>query len=528
MSATGASSAADLADGCDGGHAGPGVPLLSGRALSKSYGPTRALAGVDLDLAAGDWLAVLGENGAGKSTLSRIIAGSVVPDAGELRIAGRTVRFSSPRAALRAGVVMIPQEISCLPDLSVAENICLGDWPRRYGVVSRRSMTSSAAEQLERLGAPIDPGRPMSELRLADRQLVEIARALARRARVLVLDEPTAALSAQDAARLFLVLEQSVAAGIALVYISHRLDEIFAHANRVLVLRDGQVVLDAPVRMHLPAEVVSAMLGRELAARRSDATKPARGPVRLEYRRDAATAGRSELALEVSSGEIVGLYGLRGAGCDEVIEEIAGARTGRGTVRVDGGAPMRWRSPRSAIRRGVVYVPAERKSQGLVVGGSIKDNLMLVARRAVARFGVIQRRRESELAVRYLELLHVRAVSASQVAGELSGGNQQKVLLASRLCAEPKVLLLHEPTRGVDVGARSELQAVITEMAREGVAVLLVTSDVAEAVEVCDRLLVMFDGQLVADLAGADKTEVAALGIAAGSDRHSHLGAVAP
>jgi ABC-type sugar transport system ATPase subunit len=489
--------------------------LLSGSGLTKRYGRTAALTQVSFRLGRGDWLAVLGENGAGKSTLCKIIGGAVVPDSGGLSMDGRPLRLTAPRMALQAGIVTIPQELSPVADLTVAENVCLGEWPRRHGVVSRRAMARVAERELERLMTPIPVRRRMSELRLADLQLVEIARALARKAKVLVLDEPTAALSAHDSERLFRVLGELVAGGVGLVYISHRLDEIFTHCNRAMVLRDGREVLDEQVSELAPHQVVRAMLGRS-ADQRSHVRKPAAGPCRLRYHREPLRPGGPGMDLGVAAGEVTCLFGLRGSGCDEVIEEVAGARRRpHSEVRLEAAPDPLPGGPRAAIKRGVVYLPAERKTQGLLTAASIRDNLLLLARPRVARHGMVRRKNETALAGGFLESLRVRSAGINQAVGELSGGNQQKVLVGSRLAAEPKVLLMHEPTRGVDVGARADIHRLVRSLADQGMAILLVTSDVGEAIDVADRVIVMTDGEIAGELSGAAITKARALSLAA-------------
>ncbi|MCW2567799.1 MAG: transporter related protein [Mycobacterium sp.] len=483
------------------------APVLAVEGLGKSYGRHRVLDGVTFDLAAGETTALLGENGAGKSTLAKILAGAVPPDAGRVLVDGNPVQLSSPRVALEHGIAFIPQELVYVPKLSVAENVCLGRWPRRAGFTSGAALRRRAAAEAERFGFDLPLERDMDTLTLAQQQMVEILKALARRSRVILLDEPTAALSSHDSERLLDVMTGLAADGVGVLYISHRLDEVFRACRTVHVLRNGRLVRSSAVGDTTPRGVIEDMLGRsadetEVPTRDRAGARPVlsvRG-----YER-AGLPPLRDVSFEVGEGEIVGLYGVRGAGAEVIAETLGGLHPEvTGETTVDGTKVRTLRRPLAARRAGIAYVPADRKSQGLALTLPIQQSLSMLVLRTLSRLGVVARRRERATAAQLATDVQLRARGLGQLVGELSGGNQQKVLVGSRIAMRPKVLVLQEPTRGVDVGARLEIHRLLRRLADDGTATLLVTSDIEEAVNLSDRLLVVRDGAVVSEFPRPD------------------------
>jgi ribose transport system ATP-binding protein len=496
------------------------APLLSVSGISKSYGGYRALEAVDFILQAGQAVAVIGENGAGKSTFAKILAGVIRPDTGSIFLEGEEVHFSSPRDALRHGVAFIPQELAYLPNLSVAENILVGAWPSRLGFTNRAMTLRRARDAALRFGIELDLRRSMAGLTLGERQLVEIVKVLTRRARLIVLDEPTASLSEQESKILFGVLKSLAGQGVGFVYISHRMDEVYRFSDRVDVLRNGAHVAAVAPSETTPAKLIEHMLGQ--AGERLPDAAPRSGRVEqrlqiVDWRLDGIPALRG-VDIGVGGGEIVGVFGLRGAGQELIAEGLAGLHGKiRGGLVVNGRRRRVFTKPRQAGAAQISYVPAERKRDGLVLSLSIQANLTLLILGWISRFGIRSRRLESRRAHALAERLSIRYRSLNQKTGELSGGNQQKVMVGSRLARQPTVFVLQEPTRGVDVGARLEIHKFLRELAVGGAAILLVTSDVEEAVLVSDRLLIMREGAVAAELSGAAKTQSQALAIATAS-----------
>ncbi|HUX35356.1 MAG TPA: sugar ABC transporter ATP-binding protein [Gemmatimonadaceae bacterium] len=485
---------------------------LTAHELVKQYPGVRALDGVGIAVRGGEVHAVAGENGAGKSTLMKILSGAVRPDAGTLAVDGRPVRFESPRDAHAAGIRMIHQELSLVPELSVAENVFLGAEPARRGVVDRARQTRDARAVLDRLGQDrLDPGARVADLPLAARQMTEIAKAVAARARTLIMDEPTAILAQEETEALFRVIEQLRDEGVAIVYISHRLDEIFRIAGRVTVLRDGQLVTSAPASELSRADVVRLMVGRELAA---GYPRAAAAPGAELLRLDGVHSGPvHDASFTLRAGEIVGLVGLVGAGRTELARAVFGAAPlTAGAMWLDG-RPFAPRAPGDAIAAGVALLPEDRKRQGLVLMATIRENVSLPSLPALARRGVVDRARERSGVGRWIDALGVRTPSLDRPAQLLSGGNQQKVVLARWMLRHARVLLFDEPTRGIDVGAKAEIYALMRRLADEGGAILMISSDLPEALGMADRLLVMRDGRLVGELSRAEASpdRVAAL-----------------
>jgi ribose transport system ATP-binding protein len=491
---------------------------LHAREIRKSFGGVEVLRGVDLDATGGEVLALLGENGAGKSTLVKILAGDYEADSGTIEIAGESYRTLDPSAARRRGIRMIFQELAAAPDLTVAENVMLGQWPSRKGIVNWRRLRSEARRILGEMGVDLDLDAPVGSLRVAERQLIEIARALVGDARCLILDEPTAALSHQEVERLFQFIGRLRERGVAIIYITHRLDEVIRIADRVQILRDGASVLEGMVADHPRDQLVTAMVGKAVAAVERPVpleTQPTSALLTFE----GASCGVSfrDLDLTVGNGEVVGLYGKIGSGTAEVAEVAFGIRRlTAGRLRV-GKGDASVASPARAIRAGVGFLPADRQRDGAFTVLSVAKNLSAPSWRRLARAGtVITARDESTAYRRWHGVLGVRSRNdPEQPIGTLSGGNQQKVLLGRWLESASRVLVLVEPTRGVDVGAREEIYRLIRSLAADGVGVLVVTSDYEEVVQVADRAIVMSRGAVSAHLAG-DQVTVERLASAAG------------
>lgn len=496
------------------------APMLETQAITKSYGQHRVLHDIDFKLHPGEAVAIIGENGAGKSTFVKIIAGATRPDSGAIRLAGRPVNLPSPRAALQHGIAFIPQELAYVPQLSVAENILLGQWSNRAGFTSERMLVRRAQVEVERFGLPIDVRRTMASLKLADRQLVEIVKALARRARIILLDEPTASLNEAESQLLISVLRRLQADGVGIVYISHHMDEVFRFSDRVDVFRNGVLVASARPTSTNHAELITHMLGQAEEVFEAHTRIDQGGPAALQVVNwnIAGITSLRDVTFAVGVGEVVGLFGVRGSGTDLVAEGLAGRRPDiHGNVVIGGASQAVFGSPLAANRTGIAYLPAERKKDGLVLGLPIRANMSLLIIKALARIGVIDGVRERAMADKLIARFNIRCRSQSQPVAQLSGGNQQKVMLASRLARQPRVLVLNEPTRGVDIGARLEIHKFLREIAADGTATLLVTSDVEEATAVSDRLLIFRDGRIVDELVGARKTQGQALHGAVGT-----------
>jgi rhamnose transport system ATP-binding protein len=494
------------------------MAMLSVRGLCKSFGGVRALEDVSLHVERSEVLALVGENGAGKSTLIRILGGADTADAGTLTLDGQELPHLSPQQARALGIAVIYQQPALLPDLSVAENVALGDEPaglfRRVDWPARRRR---ASELLARLGLALDPDRPARTLSMPEKQLCEIARALGAQARVLVLDEPTASLSVTEVRTLLALLRDLRAQGLAIVYVSHRLDEVFQVADRVTVLRDGKVVETRAARDLDRASLIRLMVGRELAA---EAPRPIGSPgaVALEARRlGSRAAGVHDVSLAVRAGEVVGLFGLVNSGRTELARVLSGLTPAdAGELRVRD-TPVTLRTPRQAAALGIAHVPEDRRQHGVVTAMSVAANCTLSVLPRIRRHGLLDRGREDALARAQVERLQVKAASLQAQVATLSGGNQQKVALARALATSPQVLILDEPTQGVDVGAKAEIHARVAELAGQGLAVLAISSEVPELLALCDRIAVMCEGTIVAVLDRAQATPERLLALALGS-----------
>jgi rhamnose transport system ATP-binding protein len=476
------------------------VPVLRLSGISKSFPGVRALADVDLSLYPGEVTALVGENGAGKSTLVKILTGIERPDAGAIVLDGRAVRFATPHAAAAAGITAIHQETVLFDELTVAENIFLGHHPRtRLGLVDWRRMQRDAAAILERIGARIDPRVPLKDLGIASKHLVAIARALSVDARVVVMDEPTAALSAAEIEELYGLVERLKAAGKAILFISHKFDEVFRIADRYTVFRDGRMV-DAGLMGETTADrLVERMVGRAV-----ETIFPKRAvPIGEEVLAVAGYAHPTEfdgISFSVGRGEILGFYGLVGAGRTELMQALFGVtRPSQGVVRIDGTIAV-IRSPAEAVARGIALVPEDRGREGVVRPLPIFANITLPSlRRTTTQQGFLRLAEEFALARRYAERLDLRAAALDQTVATLSGGNQQKVVLAKWLATAPKVVILDEPTKGIDVGSKAAVHDFMSELAAEGLSIIMVSSEIPEILGMADRVIVMREGRIVGE-----------------------------
>ena len=481
--------------------------LLELKGISKRFGSTQALDGVSLTVEAGRIHALVGENGAGKSTLVKIISGLLVPDEGDMRIDGSAAAFSSPASASQAGIHMVHQELALLPYCTVAENMFLGHEIGGPAGLARAQMARRAGEVLSRLGLDIDVTRPVGELSTAQQQMVEIGRAILRDFRIIILDEPTAALPPEDTERLFAVLRELTARGTAIIYISHRLDEVAALADRITVLKDGRFVVSRPAAELGTEEMIHFMVGRTIGNLFPQRGSHAPGNVVMTVDGLIDPPHALDVSLQVRKGEIVGIYGLEGHGQDEVLACIAGTRRPiSGRLELEG-AQIPWSPVPGMIDKAVGYISEDRKSEGLILEMSGHANISLPLLRKLARNGWVDGRKEHELTAAAAGEAGVRGDLAAPVRA-LSGGNQQKVLLARWLAAGTAVFLLNQPTRGVDVGSKSEIYALIRRLCEErGACALVVAREIPELRGLCDRILVMSRGRLVAQCSPDDEEE---------------------
>lgn len=481
------------------------APILTLSHASKSFGPVTVIDDVTTHVHAGKVLALLGENGAGKSTLIKMISGVYQPDSGQIIIDGQPTSLPTTKAAEEHGIATIHQELNLVPTMTVAENVMLGRTPRRFGLVNYRELRRRAKAALDLIGVDVALDTPVGQLGIARQQLVEIAKALSMDARVLILDEPTAALTDHEIDHLFAVLEELKAKGVGMIFISHHLDEIARIADSVSVLRDGHFVAEVPASTP-QRELVRLMVGRDIDEQfPRQASQP--GAPLLEVQHLTAAGRFQDVSFSIHAGEVVGMAGLVGAGRTEVVRAIAGAdAVDAGTVKI-AGKPLRQGDIQAAIRAGVGHVPEDRKSQGLVLGAPVGENIGMATLQSSAKLGLAdrrgQRRRVEDLAGK----LRIRMASIDQPVRDLSGGNQQKAVLGKWLMANSKVLLLDEPTRGVDVGAKVEICNLINDITAEGGAVLMVSSELPEILSMSDRILVMSGGRLAGELPAAGTTQ---------------------
>jgi ABC-type sugar transport system ATPase subunit len=490
-----------------------GEPLLEMTGISKSFPGVRALDDVALSLRAGEIIGLLGENGAGKSTLMKVLAGVYRPDAGEIRYQGKRASFAGIQESQAAGVTLIFQELNHCPNLSVLDNLFLGREIRRgrSPLLDRRAMRAKALALFEHLGIPIereaDLDRNLGQLSIATQQMIEVAKALLGDVKLLVMDEPTSSLSEKETERLFAVIRELKARGTGVIFISHKLAEVFAITERIVVLRDGRNAGEIDSRTGTMPELITAMVGRELAAsaprRRAE---PGEEILRVEGL--SGPPHVQDVSFTLRRGEILGMAGLIGAGRTETARMLIGAgrRTG-GRVLLDG-KEVRIRSPHDALEHGIAYVPEDRKVQALILAMSVRENLTLAIHRLLLRLWIfLSRRKEEAVTDAYIDTLRIKISSRERRVGELSGGNQQKVVLAKWLATRPRILILDEPTRGIDVAVKAEVHRIISELAEQGVAILLISSELPEILALSDRVLVMHSGRVKKVLASANVTQ---------------------
>lgn len=495
-----------------------GEPFLEVQKITKRFPGVVALSGVDLQVYPAEILALIGENGAGKSTLMKILAGVQPADEGELLVEGKVVRFSGVQNSQKSGIALIHQELNLAENLTVAGNMFLGREPRKFGWIDQGLIQRESKRVLEMVGLKVSPETLLSELTLGKQQLVEIAKALSTDAKVIIMDEPTSSLSLRESERLFEVIHDLREKGVSVIYISHRLGEVKKLADRVVVFRDGEnagmlerneVDHDAMVRM---------MVGRDIS-QFYQRTKHDLGKVVLSVRGLRSVEHRGhELDFEVRAGEVVGVAGLVGAGRSEILAALFGARPALGgdvSVAGKGGLP---RSPRESLRRGLALVPEDRKGQGLILDMAVKDNISLASLRRDSKGPFLNTSKEEQLVAEMTSALSVKTPGSWQLARFLSGGNQQKIVLAKWLALKPKVLLLDEPTRGIDIGAKEEIYLLMEKFAREGMAVLFVSSEMEEIMGMADRTLVMHEGRITGELAREDFSEEAIMELATGGN----------
>jgi ABC-type sugar transport system ATPase subunit len=482
-------------------------PLLELRGISKRFGGVHAVVDASISFHRGTVHGLVGENGAGKSTLGKIVGAALAPDAGALLLDGREARFHSPREALAAGIALIAQEIALVPKATVEENVLLGIEPNSGGLLHRGEQRKRFNQLNEQTGFGLDPAVRVESLRVAERQKVEILRAIAREARLIVMDEPTAALSRDESERLVAYVRELAAAGTTVIFVSHYLDEVLSVCDTVTVMRNGRVVRTTAAAEETQRGLVEAMVGRELTLEYPEKTPPPRSAaVVLEVEGLARAGALDGISFSLRAGEILGIAGLVGSGRTELVRALVAVdHADSGTLRLDG-KPVRFRGPRQAARHGVVMLPEDRKQQGLVMIRPVRENLTLPSLGELATAGFVSRRSESQRSRALADEFDIRAGSLDSPVVTLSGGNQQKALFARWLARTPRVLLADEPTRGVDIGAKRQIHGLIGRLARQGMAVVLISSELEEVLGLAHRVLVMRRGRIVAEYTGEEAT----------------------
>ncbi len=484
--------------------------------ISKAFPGVKALNDVSLSLRRGEVLALVGENGAGKSTLMKILSGAYVADAGEIYIDEQKMNYARPAEAMEAGVRIIYQELNNLPHMSIAENIFLGNWPKKGGRVDYGRMKRECRALLERVSLDVDPFCELGKLSVAQKQLVEIAKALSGNCKVLVMDEPTSSLNETETQNLFEIIRQLSAEGKAIIYISHRMDEIFAIADTVEVMRDGCLVGVHPMREITRERIIQLMVGREISDMYPKLeVEP--GEVALEVR-GLTNSVIHDVSFHVRRGEILGLFGLMGAGRTNILEAIFGARKLSAGEVILGKQPVIIHSPAEAMQKGLAYLPSERKLDGLLLDHSVAENIVLAS--IERRLGVLRLKlkREMQIAKKWIVELGIKTPKPTSEVQYLSGGNQQKVVLAKALETEPEILLLNEPTRGIDVGAKIEIYNLIERLCQQGKAVVMISSELPEIMGISDRIVVVCEGRVTGELSRADFSSEALMNLAVGGD----------
>ena len=478
--------------------------VLEASGICKSFPGVKALTDVSITLHRGEVVALLGENGAGKSTLIKVLSGIYQPDAGEIRMDGQTVHFDLPLQARDAGIGVIHQELNYVPTISIAENIFMGKLPKKHGFVDYKTMYAESSRILKKVGLELDPRMQISACAVAQKQLIEIAKVLSADARVLILDEPTSALNDVETNYLFDLIRRASEAGIAILYISHKLEELFAIADRVVVLRDGCVTGELSIRETNKSELIARMVGRELTDLFPKTSNPI-GDVALEVDH-LTTEAFQDVSFRTHRGEIFGIYGLMGSGHQEIGAALFGQIDhSAGSIRVCG-KEVRIRQPMDAINNGLAYVPAERKTEGLVLNQSVEVNIAS-ARYSRERPFWLRRKKDAQSAQKWIEQLRIKTPSRDTITESLSGGNQQKVILGKWLELSPDVFILNEPTRGIDVGSKSEIYRILNDLCADGKCVIIITSEMPELLSMSDEIMVMFEGRVSGYLKGSEATQ---------------------
>ncbi|MBZ6077759.1 sugar ABC transporter ATP-binding protein [Microvirga puerhi] len=489
--------------------------LLHAENISKSFGPIEVLHDVSLDLRAGEVHAVIGENGAGKSTLMRILSGHLSPTEGTLTLDGRPVRFAGPVDAEAQGIVLVHQEILLAEDLTVAENVYLGREMKRFGFVDDRAMREATRAVLAELGTGIDPDIHVRDLSIADRQLVQIARALLVPHRVVAFDEPTAVLTPIEAESLFTIIRKLRAQGVAVLYISHRLNEVKAIADRVTVLRDGRLVANRDIEGLEPLEMARLMVGRDMSKLYPEKPATSSDEIVLTVRHFSVPGHVEDASFALRRGEILGFGGLIGAGRTELFEGLLGLRPGQGSIALRGSS-VRFKDAREAMAAGIVYLSEDRKGKGLLLQQNLRVNLTLAALEKFVRGAVVNKAAEEAALDSAIRDFDIRARRKDMLAGQLSGGNQQKLLLAKMMLADPQIVIIDEPTRGVDIGTKQQIYTFIATLAEQGRSVIVISSEMQELIGLCHRVLVMRNGTIAGEVADSNLSEDAIVFLATG------------
>jgi ribose transport system ATP-binding protein len=481
-------------------------PLLEAVGISKSFGPVEVLGDINLSLEPGEVHAIIGENGAGKSTLMKILAGHLPPTKGQLKIDGQAVVMAGPVDAEHRGIVLVHQEILLAPDLTVAQNIYLGRELRKGLTLDDKAMNKGAAEAVRALGIDIDPKAVVGRLSIAQRQLVQIARALLVPHRIVIFDEPTASLTLTETDALLRVILDIKKKGAAVLYISHRLPEVKEIADRVTVLRDGKLITTRPAEGMEPVDMARLMVGRDVAKLYPDRVGAKSAAAALEVRDMDVPGYARHVSFTLKQGEILGFAGLVGAGRTELLEGVVGLRASHGKVQLNG-KPVQFVTVRDSMRAGIVYLSEDRKGKGLLLAQNLGINLTLAALGQFLRGLLIDRRKEAKALDSAIDEFDIRTRNKDLLAGQLSGGNQQKLLLAKMMLLDPKIVIIDEPTRGIDIGTKEQIYKFIAELAQSGKSVIVISSEMQEVIGICDRILVMRNGEIVGEVAGDRMTE---------------------
>jgi ABC-type sugar transport system ATPase subunit len=489
------------------------------RSVSKVFGGVTALRDVTLQIGQGECHGLMGENGAGKSTLGKALAGIHRPDGGEILIAGERPDLSNPRNALAAGVAMVHQELAFCPDLSVAENLCMGRYPKRMGLMlDQREMHRRAEMQLARIGVELDVRKHLRDLSTAQEQLVQIAAAVGTNPRILIFDEPTSSLSEPESQRLFELIETLKADGLTMIYVSHRMPELFRLCDKISVLRDGAYVGTLEKSDMTQDTVVQMMIGRTVQEFFGEAPRTQSGETVLSVQNLSSRGTFQDISFEIKAGEVVGFAGLVGAGRSEVARAIFGLdKEATGSVRI-AGEELQMGSVKNALRAGVGMVPEDRKRQGCVLGMSCRENVSMAILDQIDRAGFLDQKQEKTIATEFIDQLRVKTASMDAPVNSLSGGNQQKIVIAKWLARGGRLLIVDEPTRGVDVGAKAAIHALLDELAAKGLAIMLISSELPEVLNLSHRIMVMREGRLAGELSKADATQESVLRLMAGAN----------